>query len=219
MLTAIISQIEVNPFEPMKLIKQLVAIMAFAAACIPSAVFAQNPAENPAHAELRQLRDGLLAAMNKGDLEATLTFLNTNCVITWHNAEVSRGHQRVRDYYNRVMTGPNRIVESFHCDVKVDELTSLYGTNTGVCFGSSDEQFKLANGRSLNVKGRWTATLIKENGRWLVASLHVSTNLFDNVMLDFAKKSLGVTGVICFVIGVLIGWAISRRRKRAAPTV
>jgi len=111
------------------------------------------------------------------------------------------------------MTGPNRIVDSFHCDVKVDELTSLYGTNTGVCFGSSDEQFKLANGKNLNVKGRWTATLIKEDGRWLVASLHVSTNLFDNVMLDLAKKATGVACAVCFVVGVLIGWFVGRRRK------
>jgi hypothetical protein len=172
-----------------------------------------QPAEDPAHADLRQLRDGLLSAMNKGDLDATLKLLHTNCVITWHNAEVSRGHQGVRDYYNRVMTGPNRIVDSFHCDVKVDQLTSLYGTNTGVCFGSSDEQFKLANGKNLNVKGRWTATLIKEDGRWLIASLHVSTNLFDNVMLDLSKKATGVASAVCFVVGVLIGWFVRRRRK------
>ena len=184
---------------------------------VPRASLAQKVPEDPAHEQLRQLRDGLLAAMNKGDLDATLAFLHTNCVITWHNAEVSRGHQGVRDYYNRVMTGPNRIVDSFHCDLKVDELTSLYGENTGICFGSSDEHFKLASGRNLDVKGRWTATLIKDNGRWLVASLHVSTNLFDNVLLDMAKRSMGVAGAICFVMGVLAGWLISRRRKRVTP--
>ena len=200
----------------MKLIKRILLTIAVAL-CVPCSVFAQNPTEDPAHEQLRQLRDGLLAAMNKGDLEATLSFLHTNCVITWHNAEVSRGHQGVRDYYNRVMKGPNRIVDTFHCDVKVDELTSLYGENTGICFGGSDEQFKLANGRNLNVKGRWTATLIKENGRWLVASLHVSTNLFDNVMLDLAKRSMGVIGAVCFAVGLLIGWLISLRRKRANP--
>ena len=98
--------------------------------------------------------------------------------------------------------------------LKVDELTSLYGENTGICFGSSDEQFKLASGGNLNVKGRWTATLIKENGKWLVASLHASTNLFDNVLLDLAKRSLVLTGAVCLLAGVLIGWLISRRRKR-----
>jgi len=203
--------------KPIKTVLSLIALMLVCS--VPGIMVAQaQPAEDPAHAELRELRDGLLSAMNKGDLEGTLKFLHTNCVITWHNAEVSRGHQGVRDYSNRVMTGPNRIVESFHCDVKVDELTSLYGTNTGVCFGSSDEQFKLANGKNLNVKGRWTATLIKENGHWLVASLHVSTNLFDNVMLDLAKKATGVACVVCFAVGVLIGWIVARRRNPVAAT-
>ncbi len=202
----------------MNLIKKtLSAVLVVVACCASFSSQAQNPAEDPAHQELRQLRDGLLTAMNKGDLEATLTYLHTNCVITWHNAEVSRGHQGVRDYYNRVMTGPNRIVDSFHCDVKVDELTSLYGENTGICFGSSDEQFKLASGKNLNVKGRWTATLIKENGHWLVASLHVSTNLFDNPLLDLAKKAAEVASAVCFVVGALIGWFVGRRRRRAAP--
>src|SRR5690349_21422575 len=83
--------------------------------------------ENPAHQELRQLRDGLLDALNKGDLEATLKYSHTNCVITWHNAKVSRGHDGVRAYADRVMKGPNRYVESFQCSIHVDELTSLYG--------------------------------------------------------------------------------------------
>ena len=128
--------------------------------------------EKPAHQELRQVRDGLLTAMNKGDLEGTLKFLHTNCVITWHNAEVSRGHDGVRAYFNRVMTGPNKIVESFTCSLNVDELTILHGDNTGICFGSSDEHFKLTAGKALEVKGRWTATLVKEDGRWLITSLH-----------------------------------------------
>jgi len=187
----------------------------FLAAYVPAAE--QNAvAEDPVHQELRQLRDGLLAAMNKSDLEATLRFLHTNVVITWHNAEVSRGHEGVRAYHNRVMTGPNRLVESFHCDVKVDELTILYGGSTGISFGSSDEHFKLANGKDLNVKGRWSATLVRDNGRLLIASLHASTNLFDNVMLDIAKKTAVILTVVCAVAGILIGFLIGRRRKRPA---
>jgi len=174
--------------------------------------------ENPAHQELRELRDGLLAAMNKGDLDGTLKYLHTNCVITWHNAEVSRGHAGVRDYFNRVMTGPNKIVESFTTSLKVDELTILYGDNMGICYGSSDEHFKLANGKDLDVKGRWSATLVKEDGRWQIASLHASTNLFDNVILDLAKKSVKVVGIVSLIIGLCIGLLIGRRRKHTAGT-
>jgi ketosteroid isomerase-like protein len=201
--------------NPMKII--LPALGLTLALFVAGAVSAQNQtAEDPAHQELRQLRDGLLAAMNKADIEASLAFLHTNCVITWHNAEVSRGHEGVRAYNARVRTGPNRIVESFHCDVKVDELTILYGGDTGISFGSSDEQYKLASGKTLNVKGRWSATLVKEGGRWLVANLHASTNLFDNAMLDTVKKMAGVAGLVCLVAGVFLGWLVGRRRKRVA---
>jgi hypothetical protein len=175
-----------------------------------------TPSENPAHAELRQMRDGLLDSMDKGDLEGSLKFLETNVVITWQNAEVSRGHAGVRAYYNRIMTGPNKIVDSFSCKVHPDELTILYGNNMGICYGSSDEHYKLTNGRELNVNGRWTATLVKENGHWLVASLHCSTDLFDNVMLDFAKKAAWIAGAISLGVGVLFGLFVGLLRRRTA---
>jgi ketosteroid isomerase-like protein len=175
---------------------------------------AQTPKpEDPAHQELRQLRDKLLAAMNKSDLEGILAVLHTNVVITWHNAEVSRGREGVRAYYNRIMSGPVKLVDSFTCNLNVDELTILYGGNTGISFGSSDEHFKLSNGKDLNVKGRWTATLLKENGQWLVTSLHASTNLFDNVLLDVTKRMMKIALAISLLAGVGIGWFIGRPRK------
>jgi ketosteroid isomerase-like protein len=184
----------------------------------PSLLYAQatnTVAEDPVHQELRALRDGLVASMNKGDIETSLTFLHTNCVITWHNAEVSRGHAGVREYHNRIMTGPTKLVESFNCELKVDELTILHGGDTGICFGSSEEHFKLTSGKTLDVQGRWSATLVKENGRWLVASLHASTNLFDNVLLNLAKKAAWMTGVGSLVAGVVAGWIIGRKLKAA----
>ena len=115
-----------------------------------------------------------------------------------------------------LLPGPNKIVDSFNCTLKVDELTILYGDNMGICYGSSDEHFKLTTGKELEVKGRWTATLVKDDGHWLVASLHASTNLFDNVMLDFAKKAAKIVGVIGLILGLVAGWFLGRRRKPAA---
>jgi len=171
--------------------------------------------EDPAHAELRALRDGLIASMNKGAIESSLTFLHTNCVITWHNAEVSRGHTGVRDYHNRLMSGPTKLVDSFSCEINVDELTILHGSDTGICFGSSTEHFKLTNGRTLDVAGRWSATLVKENGRWLVASLHASTNLFDNVLLRLARKVAWGAGAAGLLVGIFVGWVLTRKRRNA----
>ncbi len=153
--------------------------------------------------------------MNKGDIERELTYLHTNVVVTWHNAEVSRGREGVRAYYNRLTSGPGKMVDKFSAEVNVEELTILHGENTGISFGSSTEHFKLTNGRSFDLKGRWTATLVREDGKWLIASLHVSTNIFDNVMLDMLKKRAFAAVAIVFFVGGGIGWLISRRRKAA----
>jgi ketosteroid isomerase-like protein len=180
-------------------------------------VHAQNPtvSEDPAHNELRALRDGLLAAMNSGDIDTQIKFLHPNVVVTFQNAEIARGREGVKAYYNKMTSGSNKIVESFHVSVNVDELTILYGGDTGISFGSSVESFKLTSGLNFDLKGRWTITLVKENGQWLIASLHASTNLFDNPLLNLAKRSAYWIGGVCLLVGIVVGWWVGRKRKSA----
>ena len=92
--------------------------------------------EDPAHNELRALKKELTDAVNAKDLDALLALLDENVVVTWQNGEVSHGPEQVRAYYDRMMKGPQRIVDSVTINPTVDELTHLYG-NTGVAFGSS----------------------------------------------------------------------------------
>jgi len=194
-------------------------LLAVTAACLTLSSAAQSSLE-ATHNELRALRDGLLDAMNKGDIERQLTYLHTNVVITWHNAEVSRGREGVLAYYKRLTTGPEKMVEKFTAEINVDELTLLYGDDTGISFGSSKEHFTLTNGKKLDLQGRWTATLVKEGGKWLIASLHVSSNLFDNAVFDVVKKTafrtLCVVFVVAIAVGGLVGWRLGRKRRAAA---
>ena len=171
-------------------------------------------AEDPAHNELRALRDGLLAGMNKGDIDAQLAYLHTNVVVTWHNAEVSRGHDGVRKYLDRMLKGSNKVVEKFSADVAVDELSILYSGDTAVAFGSAQEHFTLAGGRQFDFTGRWSATLVKESGKWLIANLHTSDNIFDNPLLNAAKRMLVWAGIGAGIAGLLIGWLLARRGRR-----
>lgn len=166
------------------------------------------------HNALRALRDGFIDAVNKNDIERQLTFLHTNVVVTWHNAEVSRGHEGVRAYYERLMKGPQKMVEAFSADVKVDELTALHGENAGIAWGSSVEHFKLTNARSFDLAGRWTATLIRENDKWLIASLHLSTNIFDNAIITMMKDRVMMLAIAVLLFGLLVGGFIGWRLRR-----
>ena len=163
------------------------------------------------HNALRALRARALDAANKGDIDGVLATMHPNVVVTWHNAEVSHGRDAVRKYLERQLKGPNPIVKSYHADFEVDELTQLYGPNTGIAWGSSTETYDLGRGEKFTLPGRWSATIVNENGQWLLASLHTSTNLFDNPLLRSAKWAIWIAAAIAAVVALVIGWLIGRR--------
>jgi uncharacterized protein (TIGR02246 family) len=169
--------------------------------------------DDATHDELRALRDGLLDAINKGDIERQLSYFHPNAVITWHNAEVSRGHDGIRKYMTRMLEGPDKVVESFKADVNVDELTILYGGDTGISFGSAVEHFAMTSGRTFDLPARWSATLVRQDGRWLIASLHASDNLFDNPLLNMARRMAWWAGGGALVVGLALGFLLGRRRS------
>lgn len=168
---------------------------------------------DPAHDELIAMREGMLAAMAAGDIEKQLTFLHPNVVVTWHNAEVSRGHQGVRDYLDRYLSGPEKLVTKYSVDLKVDELSILYGGDTAIAWGSGLEHFSLANGPSFDLEARWSATVVKEDDRWLIANLHVSDNLFDNPLTRAAWTTTYWAGGGALLLGLVIGVLLGRKSK------
>ena len=133
-------------------------------------VFAQASLAAPtgdeaAHQALREMRDAVVNALNKGDMEAVLPHLHKNIVFTAMNGEVCRGHDVLRAYFNRMMKDPGHIVESLSINPTVDRLTDLYGGTTGVVYGSSVDHYKLTNGMEFDVNARWSATMV-----WKTAS-------------------------------------------------
>jgi ketosteroid isomerase-like protein len=172
--------------------------------------------EDPAHAELRALRAELVKAVNSNHLDEMLALLDDDVIVTFMNAEVARKPAGVKAYYDKMMNGPNKIVESITIDPTVDELTHLYG-DTGVAVGSSKDHFKLTDGRDFVAETRWTGTLVKKDGKWKVASFHASANAFDNPILWIALKKVGLwVGIGAAVLGLAIGFLLGRRRAARA---
>ena len=179
----------------------------------PSSVAAQPP-EDPAHAQLRALRDDLVDAMNKRDLNRLLSHLHPDVVVTWQNAEVSRKPEGVRTYIARMLDGPNSVVETFSTAPTVDELTILYGGDAGVAFGSSRDSFRLRSGQSFDLTSRWTATVVNDGESWKIAAFHSSASLFDNPLLAAAQRWAMTGAVVALVAGFGIGFLISRIGQR-----
>lgn len=170
-------------------------------------VFAQ--AEDPAHGELRAMRAALLDAITKQDIDKVLPLLHPNVVVTWQNGEVNRGHAGVKAFFEKM---GRQAFGGYKVPPEPDELTILHGGTTGISFGRSVAQFNVL-GKSFEFHNRWTATLVKQDGQWLVASYHVSWNALDNPLLNSATRSLTMVGGATFVVGLLLG-ALGMRMLR-----
>lgn len=209
-----------KPLAALFLLSSLVGVPASAQPPAPAATPAALAPATPedatqarVHDELRALRDELVTAVNRGDLAGVLRCLHPNVVVTWQNGEVSRGREGVQGYYERMLTGQARVVESFAVRPVVDELTILHGDGTGIAFGRSQDHFVLRGGLDFTLDGRWSATLVRHEGRWVVASFHASTNLFDNVLLRIEKRLKWWVGGIGLLAGLILGVLWGRRRK------
>lgn len=185
--------------------------------CLAPAVLAAQTDPEITHDEIRRLRDDILAALQRGDIDAVLPHLHPNVIFTPMNNEVARGPQGVKAYFEKMMTGPDRVVEEMQLHMEVDRLTDLYG-DTGIASGSSNDFYQLTSGPRFNVPTRWTCSLVRENGRWLIASFHSSVDAFENPILALQKRAtalpmagLGILAGLAF--GLLLGFLIWRRKR------
>ena len=172
-------------------------------------------ADEAIHEQLRALRDRMFDAYEKRDLDALLTDVSPDVVITWQNADRNIGHDEFRAFYNRMMNPENGVVKEISSKFEVDGLSYLYGNDTAVARGSQADTFTLNDGSHFTLNSKWTATVIKQNDSWKVAGFHVSANIFDNPILDVAKGWLmkaGIAGgIVALIIGLLIGRATRKR--------
>jgi len=183
----------------------------------PAPPAALNKQEDPAHEELRTLRKGLVEAIQKNDVDALLTYLDPDVVVTWPNGEVSRKPEGVKAYYDRMMKGPGRIVDSLTSDPTVDELAHLYG-DTAISTGTSKDHYHLADGKDLDLLTHWTAAVVRKDGKWKIAAFHASVDMFDNAVLRLAITRVAWwAGGIAAVVGLIVGFVVARVfRKRPA---
>lgn len=197
----------------------LLALLLFAAApTTAGALQAAAPVgagtpEDPAHEELRALKGRLTKAIAKQDVTAILGCVTDDVVVTFLDSEVARGKPQLGAYYERMMSGPSKVVQSYRNEVTVDSLTILYGGETGVSWGSSKDDFVLTGGLELSLTSRWTATLVKVDGHWLIASFHASANLFDNPLLRASKTFAKWAIPAALVAGLLVGFLLGRRKR------
>ena len=170
---------------------------------------AKDDKEEPVHADLRLVRDDLIKGVNENNRDLLLKHLHPNVTVTWMNGEVSRGPDEVKAYYDKMMSGPSKIVDTITIKPEATRLSDVYG-DTAFSYGKSDDHFKLTSGLEFDVQNRWSAVLVKQDGKWKVVDFHASANLFDNPLLNAAKNTAMWAAIISAVVGIGIGFLAAR---------
>ena len=167
------------------------------------------------HNALRQLKATMQEALNERDLDTIAANVTPDIVFTTMNGDVCKGRDQIRAYFTKMMTAPGHVVKSITTSFDADALTTLYGDDTGVAYGSSNDHYELMNGQKFDIRGRWTCTMVRQGDKWLIASFHYSANIFDNPILNKMRTVLIVAACVgaaaALIIGLFVG-AMMRKK-------
>ena len=173
--------------------------------------------ESESHEDERKALRGLLAeveqALNAHDVNGITPYLHPAVVVTYQNAEVSRGIDEVKAFYTRMLSGADAVVKDFSTSAEVSAPAVFLG-NSAVAHGTTSEHYTLAEGLDFTLDTRWTATVTNDGGGWKVAALHFSSNLFDNPILAGTRMTLWYAGAAGVVLGMLLMVVVRRLRPR-----
>lgn len=154
--------------------------------------------------QLRQLREALIEAVIAGDVEKQIEYAHPDVVTIWQNNHVARGHEGLRELFSEIGSGDENIFQGYTERPTSDEVTILPGGNTAIAYGTSVPHYKWM-GQEFDLENRWSATLLKTDGKWKLVNYHVSGNLVDNPLLNAAKQTVYWVAGIALVIGILLG--------------
>ncbi len=194
----------------------VVVTLGVAAQSPPSAPAPVPAADESVHQALRQLKATMTKALNERDIDTIAANVTPDVVFTTMNGDVCHGPKEIRTYFDKMLNAPGHIVKNVSVSFEADALTTLYGGDTGIAYGSSKDHYELTDGQKFDITGRWTCTMVREGDKWLIASFHYSTNVFDNPILSklksYAVRGAVVAGLGGLLLGVLLARFIGRGR-------
>lgn len=177
--------------------------------------WAQQP--DPRAEDRKQLRAMLAefeAAINAQSIDRMIAEMDDDVTVIWLNAEVSRGKDEVRAYYGRMVGHEKAILNKYLTKATIGAPARFYG-DVAVADGSTaDEFYPIARG-VFKLDSRWSTTVMKKpGGEWKIVLLHLSSNVFNNPLLDEVKADIVKGAAGGFFAGLMLMYVVMRLRRR-----
>jgi len=169
------------------------------------------------HDGLRKIKADVLNAINTRNLRGMAAIVHKPFVATVITQDTFTDAGALQAYYDGLFTRSVLRLKKVTMEAEADELSQIYTGTFAVARGSTKELYEMADGRSFDMRGRWTATAIKDGGQWKLLAIHSGTNFLDNPVLTAVEKSTAYTGAGGFAAGLALGvlGTVLIRRRRA----
>ena len=181
--------------------------------------FAQATGTPADHDALRKLKAEATAAVNARDYPALEKLLHHPFMATVETQASFDDFGKLKDYFKSLFTRNSLRIKDMAVSAQADDLSQIYTGTFAVTKGGTKERYVMADGRSFNLNGRWTAVSIKENGEWKLLAVHSGVDFLDNPVLLAVEKSSTWFGFGGLGLGALLGfgagWFIRKPRAIA----
>ncbi|MBI2687249.1 MAG: hypothetical protein HYX27_13100 [Acidobacteria bacterium] len=161
--------------------------------------------------QLIQILREVEASINAQSLDGMVQQMDAKATVVWANCEVSRGPAEILAYYDRMVKAKGAILTKYTTKAELSGPARFLGDGTvAIADGEMEDEFTPVIRGPFRLRSRWTTTIAKIDGQWKVVGLHLSANVFNNVLLDEAKRALLYAGAAGVVLGMLLCWLLGR---------
>ena len=195
-----------------------IALLLMLALCSLSAISAD--AVDPHEADRKQLLQifaEIVNGINEQNIDRMVAQMDENATVIWLNAEASRGHADIKAYYKRMVGTGDAILKKYTTTAKVAAPARFIG-DIAVADGAMEDEFFPIRRDAFKLNSNWSVTCVKRDGQWKIVHLHLSTNVFNNNLLDEVKQMVWYAGGGGLLAGLALMFVIGRltRGKKAA---
>jgi ketosteroid isomerase-like protein len=165
-------------------------------------------------------REMALEAINTRDFSKIEPYLHPTFTITTVDNQVFHKVQDFENYWNQQFSTS---IEKIKMTLQVDTPRRFLSPEIAVSYGDAIATFYFRDGNAANMAMRWTGVLQKFQEKWTIQSLHFSSNLLNNPVLNGTKqadRAIAVAaGLGSFLLGAVAMLLWGRSRKQPTERV
>ena len=193
---------------------RVIFILVTLAVCATTVVAAgaADPREND-RKQLLQIFSEIVEGINEQNIDRMVAQMDENATVIWLNAEASRGHADIKAYYRRMVGTGDAILKKYTTKAKVAAPARFFG-DIAVADGTMEDEFFPIRRDPFKLNSNWSVTCVKRDGQWKILHLHLSTNVFNNELLDEVKQMLWYAGGAGLLAGFALMFVIGRLTRR-----